>query len=372
MRDHFQLNQGFRQDVNLLLSPETDYLRKKLEDHRVFLIVLNCSTAVFGCLMWFWDYFTDPVGAQNTVYLRLLHLALFLNAINAWTRASVRWFGATAFVNALLVVGLFVLILTRLQDGFMVGVGGFMYFMLMPIGQLQGLSFRRLVGIAFCAAALPHLMALGGFAPGFPHVKYALLIWPAFGVIVISLMAFEFNYARRYHAERALAFDAQHDAMTGIWNRRFFMPMALQEVLSGRRHRSPPTLLMLDIDHFKRINDTHGHPTGDAVICKLATVCMSIAARANDVVARLGGEEFAVLLPDTSLADAALLAEKIRAAVESVNMVSLAGVEFQFTVSIGVAKATHEDASEANVVARADAALYQAKNSGRNWVATAG
>ena len=143
-------------------------------------------------------------------------------------------------------------------------------------------------------------------------------------------------------------------------------------MLSGRRHRSPPTLLMLDIDHFKRINDTHGHPTGDAVICKLATVCMSIAARANDVVARLGGEEFAVLLPDTSLADAALLAEKIRAAVESVNMVSLAGVEFQFTVSIGVAKATHEDASEANVVARADAALYQAKNSGRNWVATAG
>jgi diguanylate cyclase (GGDEF)-like protein len=107
------------------------------------------------------------------------------------------------------------------------------------------------------------------------------------------------------------------------------------------------------------------------VIQKLADVCSAVAARSNDVVARLGGEEFAVLLPDTNAEDALRLAEKIRSEVQVVRIVGPDGSEFGMTVSIGVAQARSTDSIDLDFISRADKALYEAKNSGRNRVVLA-
>jgi diguanylate cyclase (GGDEF)-like protein len=123
-------------------------------------------------------------------------------------------------------------------------------------------------------------------------------------------------------------------------------------------------LLLLDVDHFKHINDAHGHPAGDAVLRQLAQLLLA-TVRVSDVVARFGGEEFAVLLPELAgPLDAVMTAEKIRQAVESTRFGDVGRV----TVSIGVSLATPEDADARRLVERADAALYDAKRGGRNAV----
>jgi diguanylate cyclase (GGDEF)-like protein len=123
---------------------------------------------------------------------------------------------------------------------------------------------------------------------------------------------------------------------------------------------------MLDIDHFKRINDTFGHPVGDEAIKAMATTCAE-AIRTIDHLGRLGGEEFAVILPDTDLAAALLVAERIRAAVAAIA-IPAETANVIFTTSIGVAEQTPSDSSVESLLSRADAALYAAKNGGRNKV----
>jgi diguanylate cyclase (GGDEF)-like protein len=214
-------------------------------------------------------------------------------------------------------------------------------------------------------ALLPHVLALVGMAAGFDHAQYAVLIWRAAILMMLAELAFSFNYLRRYESERALERASNTDPLTGISNRRYFMPLLRQETLRSCRYRRRISLLMLDIDNFKKINDKYGHPTGDLAIHLVSDICHSIS-RENDAVARLGGEEFAVLLPETGIEQAAAKAEKIRSIVEAAPVRSVCGAEFRITVSIGVAEQRLD--AEDNLIGRADAALYLAKTSGRNRV----
>ncbi len=133
------------------------------------------------------------------------------------------------------------------------------------------------------------------------------------------------------------------------------------------------TLIMLDIDHFKRINDTYGHPTGDRVIRQLSDLCVH-SSRKNDLVARLGGEEFAIVMPETKSSEAEKLAERIRRSVEETTILSDDGQPVKWTVSLGVTELVSESVSREiqvsafveKFIQSADSALYQAKNSGRN------
>ncbi|HEX4853369.1 GGDEF domain-containing protein [Arenimonas sp.] len=160
---------------------------------------------------------------------------------------------------------------------------------------------------------------------------------------------------------RGLREDAHTDALTGLGNRRAFQ-QAIEGMLLQRRERdSDFALLMIDIDHFKRYNDSHGHPAGDDVL-RLVGVALQAALRPGDVAARFGGEEFAVLLPGIGGALAVKVAERIRRDLERT-----AWPYEPVTVSIGAAQATHDE-EPAHLVARADAALYRAKREGRNRV----
>jgi len=163
------------------------------------------------------------------------------------------------------------------------------------------------------------------------------------------------------------------DALTGLANRRRFDEVLESEWQRAHRSKTPLSLLMLDVDHFKRLNDTHGHPFGDEVLKRLASILAHRIQRTGSLVARYGGEEFAVLLPDTDLPSAAKLAEFIRQQVENMSLGNENTGLVRITISIGVACAsgTALTASTTALVDLADRALYQAKRSGRNQVAAA-
>lgn len=157
---------------------------------------------------------------------------------------------------------------------------------------------------------------------------------------------------------------AATDPLTRLYNRRFFFSEADYLLELGKKGNTPLTMMVIDIDHFKQVNDTYGHATGDKVIIKIAQALKKYS-RSKDLIARFGGEEFVMLLPETGLDEAIGCAERIRMAIEEIRTAT-ADSEIRCTISIGVATidAGHETIESA--LHRADKALYEAKNSGRN------
>jgi diguanylate cyclase (GGDEF)-like protein/PAS domain S-box-containing protein len=161
---------------------------------------------------------------------------------------------------------------------------------------------------------------------------------------------------------------ANTDELTGLYNRRQFMQRCTEEIARGQRWERPLSLAMLDLDHFKLLNDRYGHAFGDEVLRTFANCCQS-SVRIEDVCGRLGGEEFAILLPDTDRYTATQIMERVRQAVSELQLDSSQnGEPVHFTVSIGISELYPGDATATPMMARADAALYLAKQEGRNQV----
>jgi diguanylate cyclase (GGDEF)-like protein len=167
-------------------------------------------------------------------------------------------------------------------------------------------------------------------------------------------------------AQEKLRIEASHDALTTMWNRRAIMQILNKELARARRQKSAFSIAMSDIDHFKVVNDTHGHLAGDAVLREVARRVDEIA-RDYDTVGRYGGEEFLIVLPACDQAGAVAAAERMRASVASAP-VEAHGVEIPVTLSLGVATSVHgrELKETEDFIAAADAALYRAKEGGRN------
>ena len=163
---------------------------------------------------------------------------------------------------------------------------------------------------------------------------------------------------------------ARTDPLTGLANRRNFVEAIEAEYLRSRRFSSDTAVLMIDIDHFKQVNDIHGHEAGDRALVAFAATLKTIA-RTTDLPARLGGEEFVVLLVGTDLSGAMEIAERIRVAVTQIVVASPSG-DFGFTVSVGVTTFANGDKKWSDAMARADNAMYAAKGLGRNRVVEKG
>jgi diguanylate cyclase (GGDEF)-like protein len=174
------------------------------------------------------------------------------------------------------------------------------------------------------------------------------------------------DITERKRAEAALRDLAWRDPLTGIMNRGHFFERAAEELQRARRYHHPLAMLMLDLDHFKGINDQYGHAAGDKV---LETVCERWCRllRSVDMFGRIGGEEFAILMPDTELEAAGVVAERLRAAVAD-RTIAADGREIRCSVSAGVSPVHVDDASIEDVLRRADDALYRAKDAGRNRI----
>ncbi|MDI5920433.1 diguanylate cyclase [Halomonas sp. LR5S13] len=167
--------------------------------------------------------------------------------------------------------------------------------------------------------------------------------------------------------EEKLRTQAITDDMTGIYNRRYFMKRLKQAFAHYQRSDQNAVVLLLDIDHFKMVNDTYGHAMGDRVLKELSAL-FKARFRQTDVVGRLGGEEFSVLLFDISVDDAAGVAEEIREALAEMAFSTDAGEVFYVSVTCGIADFAEDDDTEGGILQRADDSLYLGKRRGRNQV----
>jgi diguanylate cyclase (GGDEF)-like protein/hemerythrin-like metal-binding protein len=345
---------------------EEAYLRAKREALAPFSIRMCLLVGGTGFLLWIWDWNLDPAEAWHTLYLRGVILAaafLYPAALKYSRNPGMQAF--SAFATTLSWLGAFFGILTWVKGGMVYGIGGFMLFQLMGILLLQGLSFRLKLLYDILIVFLPHLFGLIEPALGFPHLTYAVLIWPTAAMTALAQFSLDKAFRRQYDLGQALEDAAFSDPLTGAWNRRYFGQMLPAELAKCRRYTLPMAIVMMDIDHFKRVNDTFGHRVGDEVLREIAEV-MRRQSRVSDVLIRWGGEEFLMLLPATTESGAMELAEKIRKACEQTEIPPVGHV----TLSFGVAEYLGE-ATEA-WIKRADDALYEAKAGGRNRVVSAG
>lgn len=352
-------------------ATDHEFLERKLEDHRDFTAIMALVISVIGALLWIWDLVHDAANAPRTLGLRLsmpVFGAVLATALH-W-RLPRPWLTWLAFLIHFVWLATFVAIIDRLDTGMIYGLAGFMYFFLVGLLLLQPFSLRVNLAYTALAAVAPHLMAEAGLADGFQHAFYAVLIYPAMLMTMAAQVTIAASYAQRRQFERLLEALAREDALTGLANRRHFLAQLTHELLRARRFRYPLSLALLDIDHFKQVNDRHGHPAGDRAIAAVGRACGE-GLRRTDLAGRLGGEEFGLLLPGTALADATQVADKLRAALASAPIALEGGATLRITVSLGVAEARTPDESPEQLIQRADAALYEAKRGGRNRVVAA-
>jgi diguanylate cyclase (GGDEF)-like protein len=157
---------------------------------------------------------------------------------------------------------------------------------------------------------------------------------------------------------------ATTDQLTGLNNRHYFTSELVKQINIWRRYQRPLSIIMLDIDFFKKVNDSYGHLAGDYALKALSKICAG-QVRDIDTVARIGGEEFAILLPSTAVNGAMQIAERIRHITENYTF-KYEGKSFRFTVSLGIVELTDESWSVTEFIKAADEMLYKAKNAGRN------
>ncbi|MBA2882041.1 diguanylate cyclase (GGDEF)-like protein [Desulfosalsimonas propionicica] len=174
------------------------------------------------------------------------------------------------------------------------------------------------------------------------------------------------NITSQHELEIKLQRMSETDALTGIFNRRKFLEQLNKCFRKFKRYDRPTALITFDIDHFKRINDSFGHSTGDKVLCRLTQNCTA-QLRQVDSLYRIGGEEFAVLLPETNAENAYQQAERLRQISEQLRMEDRESAD-KITISVGISEFADTDASIEDVMKRADACLYEAKRNGRNRV----
>ena len=273
--------------------------------------------------------------------------AVGITAVDQWITPSI-----TPFLISTMALGLAIYLRPSTAAGvYAVAFGWFSY----ALGQTQPnaeiLLSNRVNGLAVCVLAW----------------CLSLLMWRNFTTVTLQQAQLEKINTELQVQQKALLRLTRLDGLTGLYNRSTFTELTRQELARAKRQGSATTLLLLDLDFFKRVNDTWGHPAGDAVLKNVAAVA-SNSVRSTDLVGRLGGEEFIILLPNTSLTAARKLAEKLRANLEMTPTV-WEQTRITTTVSIGLASSTAaEEYDFDHLYTQADKALYTAKDKGRNRV----
>ncbi|NQD36349.1 GGDEF domain-containing protein [Permianibacter sp. IMCC34836] len=377
-------------------------------DTRTMIVMLVFSTLVSSLLMWLtqrrqqagqgiltWalSYVAFSLAfllmamrasTPSTVSVVLPNLLIFL-AVGLMTEAvrqalelplRVRWTMATIVGSVMLIFILVALIGSDYQQR----VNAISVLML-PLGAYPGWILlrgcehdepaRRFLGITFLTIALLMLIrlltGLSGVhvSQGLHDVSWVHSVFYLAVFVIFYAMGIGFMLMARERLMRDLARRATTDALTGAYNRHAFEPIASTALAQIDRHQLPVSLLMLDLDHFKTVNDRHGHLAGDYVL-KTITEIIRQELRAGDVLARYGGEELSVLLPGSDTAAAKRIAERIRHMVET-TVLDWHKQSIRLTVSVGMATAVQRE-HLLDLIAAADAALYAAKAAGRNQV----
>ena len=311
-----------------------------------------------------WDAWLSGSSVLQTWPIRLLALAFvglcamllrFTGVVNHWR--------ALSLISSCTLLSLLLLILVRLPEGSALGSGG----LLLSAFLLRVHSPRMAM-----FAALFNALALAGVYSFF-GVEQRLIINTEIFLLMASVGNIILNSAddrgdrQKFGFEWKLRRLATTDGLTGASNRRYFSDKLGEEVERGNRYGHPLTLILFDLDRFKAVNDSRGHGDGDHALRAVAAIGIE-RGRASDTFARIGGEEFVMLLPHTELDAGLAFAERLRDRIES-QVIQGEGGHFSVTSSFGVASLKRQETGD-TLVARADTALYLAKNLGRNRVAS--
>lgn len=235
------------------------------------------------------------------------------------------------------------------------------------LGQRAGLAITAATaaGLAFGNAHLPAPYSPNAMATLLASVIYLGLF---FHVYADRSMSY---FVRMRESNRQLYHLAMHDPLTGAMNARAYYQGCDQMIQLSRRSGAPYSVLFVDLDHFKAVNDSHGHAAGDLVL-KAAADCIGRHVRASDLLGRVGGEEFSVFLPDTPLRAAVQVAENIRRGIEALEIRVAPDTRLGITASIGVASSQGTAQTLKDIQQQADIAMYEAKKGGRNRVSCFG
>lgn len=257
----------------------------------------------------------------------------------------------------------------------------FFYFdITQPLGVAAGSTYVAIVAVALVAQSkslvllfgtLGSVLTLAGFFVSHPASNVSLDLvmlnrgLSIFALVAITATGFVFLH-KQERFDRRLMELASTDALTGLLNRRVLLAEMKRRMEEARRYDSKLTVMMLDIDRFKQVNDQYGHLAGDRVLKKISAVIVKCARR-TDYLGRYGGEEFLLVCPNTDADETAILAERIRSAVEALEQNAL-GIARRITLSIGIAQMWHAELELKELIAAADRGLYRAKEAGRNQV----
>jgi diguanylate cyclase (GGDEF)-like protein len=227
------------------------------------------------------------------------------------------------------------------------------------------------VSVSYMVTFGAMIMAAGLMAVMDRILKGEVIVLDIFAAAVIvgilaPIISYGFIYLTQQLTEQKMRLLATTDSLTGVLNRRYFFERAQTELERAVRYGSSMSLLILDIDHFKQVNDRFGHQTGDSVLRQLAELA-GTSIRSTDLLGRYGGEEFIMLLPETDMESARAVAERMRKEIEEHRFVHDQD-SIQITVSVGVSSLNNPDTKLDDLISRADRSLYAAKDAGRNRV----
>ena len=323
------------------------------------------SAALIMLFSW-WDWFVDPANWKTALAIRSIG-ALVVIATGLVQHFSRRIDWATAIAGVRYTAGVLAVAgaLAVLDQGYVVGVAGLIVVMLSgPYIALdrRDLLLLNILPVLFIGA----VMAAAGL-DRFAVINAWVFISLAIAVSLLLARVFEAANRRAFALEQQLTREARTDALTGLLNRRALEEIGALEIRRSERSGAPLTAILCDVDHFKAINDRHGHAAGDRVIRAIGAR-LRAELRETDAFGRWGGEEFIAILPGTDIAQAQLLAERMRAAIESGLAADRA--ELRVSVSLGIAGRPAGGTWD-TLVKAADEALYRAKALGRNCVALA-
>ena len=309
-------------------------------------LVLSTALSI-GFLVWLWPRRRDPSPMPRLSVAVTLNIGIIYTLIALFSGTFTT--GANMTLLGVLAIGLLLFDLRTMWIAFLVCSSVLvLYDVFVMAGQVP------------YAPAITRL-AFNGVEPQWWWAAWRNVVFYAGAAVISTLLLVMFGRLDAQH--RKLNKLSYTDALTGLPNRRYFMDRLQAEVARQGRTAQPLSLMLIDADHFKRVNDTHGHAVGDEVLTVLARLLGESVRTPTDLAARLGGEEFAVLLPDTTVDEAESVCWRIHNRLAA-HAFEASGQTFHLTVSIGVAQC-HGQSAEV-VLKQADRNLYRAKQEGRN------
>lgn len=331
---------------------------------------------------WALDWFVIPEGVWITLWIRLLCTVVGVALLVARARApawTTRWVGPLS-VGFSLLVAWSIAVMCFMHEGYESPYYAGINLLVMCVGLL--FSWRTSTAVLFMLGI--YLFYMGPWLLGLLEIRdITATLTNQFFILSTMVVTVASQYYRRslerrefegQVAQRRLLAEVQQmattDSLTGLYNRRQFFRLGEDELERARRYRHPICVMMVDIDHFKAINDNYGHTIGDQVLCAIAKRMLG-GLRRSDVAGRYGGEEFAMVLPETdATAAAAVVGERLRSAV-ACQPIDTAEGALPVSISVGVAAVRTGAETLLDALSRADAALYAAKRAGRNLVMSA-